>query len=576
MKFVCEKCNTKYTIADEKVRRKVLKIRCKNCSSIIVVREPGAPSTEVPAVEEPERGSQGRALERAFDGAFNKAGGRARRVSSAAQPLRMSPASALASSDLIEEEAPSEQTRLSSIPDFLQESPSSGGASSSAASDDEWYLAVDTSQFGPMGFSELCSRVRRGETGAEAYVWRDGFDDWLEINDVPELKPYVPRHPPPPPRGRSGLFPVAASLPPLAGGSPNIPPPVPPGNPYLQPMRQVPATIQQHPLPPRPASQVPTAPAHPAVSSLSSSYQQRPTMQTLPPGTAAPQPPAPEPAHDSGLLNLLPTPAAPAAMPTAGAPLEQYPAPAPAPMPPRASGGTPLLLKITAVAGVASLLCGIALVAYFIFFDRSDKQRPRVAIAPSLGDPAQVTPPTPVATPRPDSGGSFQPMEIERSPKGEKAPVAKHHVAAKVARPPAKAAAPSGPTLDEKQRALMALYGNKGDQPGGGPPSAAVTGRRPRGPVRQITPNDIQSMQRKHRGPLSACYERALKRDDSLAELKAEITVTISDEGAVKGVSISGVGNDDLASCLRKDIRTWVFDPMGEQTFKFPIIFRGS
>src|SRR5580765_8353329 len=38
MKIVCDKCATKYSIADEKVRGKVFKIRCKKCSHIIVVK----------------------------------------------------------------------------------------------------------------------------------------------------------------------------------------------------------------------------------------------------------------------------------------------------------------------------------------------------------------------------------------------------------------------------------------------------------------------------------------------------------------------------------------------------------
>jgi len=41
MKFVCERCQTKYSIADEKVRGKVLKVRCKSCSNVITVREQG-------------------------------------------------------------------------------------------------------------------------------------------------------------------------------------------------------------------------------------------------------------------------------------------------------------------------------------------------------------------------------------------------------------------------------------------------------------------------------------------------------------------------------------------------------
>jgi predicted Zn finger-like uncharacterized protein len=49
MKIVCESCGAKYSIADERVTGKVFKIRCKRCSSVIVVRgdQPGA--AEAPA-----------------------------------------------------------------------------------------------------------------------------------------------------------------------------------------------------------------------------------------------------------------------------------------------------------------------------------------------------------------------------------------------------------------------------------------------------------------------------------------------------------------------------------------------
>ena len=36
MKIICDSCSTKYSIADEKVRGKVFKIKCKKCSHIIV------------------------------------------------------------------------------------------------------------------------------------------------------------------------------------------------------------------------------------------------------------------------------------------------------------------------------------------------------------------------------------------------------------------------------------------------------------------------------------------------------------------------------------------------------------
>ncbi|NUO52212.1 MAG: hypothetical protein HOV80_25445, partial [Polyangiaceae bacterium] len=37
MKISCQSCAAKYTIADEKVVGKVIKLKCKKCSSTIVV-----------------------------------------------------------------------------------------------------------------------------------------------------------------------------------------------------------------------------------------------------------------------------------------------------------------------------------------------------------------------------------------------------------------------------------------------------------------------------------------------------------------------------------------------------------
>jgi len=42
MKIECDKCAAKYSIADEKVRGKTFKIRCKKCSNVIIVRDKSA------------------------------------------------------------------------------------------------------------------------------------------------------------------------------------------------------------------------------------------------------------------------------------------------------------------------------------------------------------------------------------------------------------------------------------------------------------------------------------------------------------------------------------------------------
>src|SRR5215831_4290202 len=60
MKFQCDRCKTRYSIADEKVRGKILKIRCKTCEAVITVREEASPparlAPEAAAVGTPPKG----------------------------------------------------------------------------------------------------------------------------------------------------------------------------------------------------------------------------------------------------------------------------------------------------------------------------------------------------------------------------------------------------------------------------------------------------------------------------------------------------------------------------------------
>ena len=51
MKIECDKCGAKYSIADEKVRGKTFKIRCKKCSNVIIVRDKAAAAASSPEPE---------------------------------------------------------------------------------------------------------------------------------------------------------------------------------------------------------------------------------------------------------------------------------------------------------------------------------------------------------------------------------------------------------------------------------------------------------------------------------------------------------------------------------------------
>jgi predicted Zn finger-like uncharacterized protein len=110
MKIVCESCQAKYSIADEKVAGKVFKIRCKRCSEVIIVRG------DQPSGDE-----------------------------------------------------------------------AAGGAAEGVAEGAVWHVVIDGEQFGPYVPEQIGELLANNQIDWEAYVWREGFDNWLPACDVPEL-----------------------------------------------------------------------------------------------------------------------------------------------------------------------------------------------------------------------------------------------------------------------------------------------------------------------------------------------------------------------------------------------------
>ena len=154
MKFVCDRCHTRYSISDEKVSGKVLKIRCKTCSNIIVVREQDdisarvAPRTEVESPKKLAVGAQG----------------------GASRP------------------------------------PTSSGATNI-----EWFVAIKGTQHGPMPRAKIEELFRGGQISARSYCWNENLDKWTRLRNLGEFsmllqEPVAPpkRKPPPPPPHESG------------------------------------------------------------------------------------------------------------------------------------------------------------------------------------------------------------------------------------------------------------------------------------------------------------------------------------------------------------------------------------
>jgi predicted Zn finger-like uncharacterized protein len=176
MKFLCDRCKTRYSIADERVRGKILKIRCKNCSNVISVREGmPEPEPEAPAVAEARRQL------RPTDYAPSVVGG--------AGPGKPAPVPSLQAAFAQAMEKPA------APPQQLEE---------------EWYVSLDGDQSGPYALADAQAWVRGKKAEEELFCWCEGFDDWLPIEKVSHFRglrkkaaprpqpPAAPRPTPPP------------------------------------------------------------------------------------------------------------------------------------------------------------------------------------------------------------------------------------------------------------------------------------------------------------------------------------------------------------------------------------------
>lgn len=176
MKFLCGSCKTKYQISEEKVRGKVLTIRCQKCGSKVRVREPAKALTTGEAF-----------LAEVIEEAATSAGSTVKHRAVAANAGSRVPTSDLGVADFDDqEEAP---TRIAV-----------GVATPAPAPPDpntsvEWFTATDGKQQGPFTYAELLRRIGAREVGPSHYVWNQSMGPWTRVRELPELAKLVPPEP---------------------------------------------------------------------------------------------------------------------------------------------------------------------------------------------------------------------------------------------------------------------------------------------------------------------------------------------------------------------------------------------
>lgn len=198
MRFVCDNCRAQYMISDDKVGASGVKVRCKKCGKVIIVRPPQDASAEADAalrgLEEsapPTPGPEAPTGESSIfsdvdddeiGAAFDSALGERRDEPLAPQ----------------DEEAPPPEANLPPVSDGPPRA-------------QDWFVAVDEKQTGPLTPEVIREYWDRGEIGPDSLTWRQGFEDWVPLSEVSELAAWLAPRPQRPvfsPQSSSGPVPV--------------------------------------------------------------------------------------------------------------------------------------------------------------------------------------------------------------------------------------------------------------------------------------------------------------------------------------------------------------------------------
>lgn len=170
MKFLCGSCRTKYQISDDKVRGKILTIRCKKCGAKVMVKESLTRQGAIAIAPLSDEEAKPVAASASAASAASAVTSRAAASASLASAFEVAMAGA-----------------LDDMPTSIAPTPAN-----EADAGVEWYVAMEGQQTGPFAYAELVRRLQNREVVGRHYVWHDGFDNWKRVRDVPDLVPYLP------------------------------------------------------------------------------------------------------------------------------------------------------------------------------------------------------------------------------------------------------------------------------------------------------------------------------------------------------------------------------------------------
>jgi predicted Zn finger-like uncharacterized protein len=544
MKFVCDRCQTKYSIADDKVRGKVLKVRCKTCQNVITVREPGA---------KPSQGSLApvRAGQRPSTG----------------------PVATLGETH----DENSERTAIAAVPaafmaELAQQQPRRPTPPPPPTVGDgiEWFLALEGAQQGPFPRRVLVDKLIALPKDADVHVWNDQMDGWKPPKDVPDVAKDLAARKPPSVPVRPPIPRAAPPAPPIAARAPT--------GPHAPVGSKLPAPVGA------------AAHAH-AVPAPHAHHEDLAVDMTTP---------APAPARTRKPTNGVATHAAAPAVALNGESdalsALNIGGAAPASVPATKGRQTaPRLMEVadaTAWAGqgrvnegrhkstkMAMGLLAVVGVIIVIVTLNITKKSTAVTVTPvkgladseslhnladSVHDEKTVLPPKgPATQPQPETQG----------------PGRRGHQSGRVARTLPGRGGPGGGTLAQTNPG-PGQTGQTGQSGGGwGGDERAVAPIAPKHSNRPPpSQGDISRVINNNKIGIKTCYQRALLRDSSLTHGKIVVGLTIGTSGRVKGTKVDGpMSFRALEPCIKEMVGRWAF-PQSDEEYgtEFAYVFQGN
>ncbi len=537
MKFHCDRCKTKYSISDERVRGKILKIRCKNCSAVITVREQKAVAKQAVHASAQHAGQQ------ALAGAFRESV-----TGPAADPGR------------------------------------SGASAPPVSLEAEWYLSKDGEQEGPFDLQAARAWVQEKAVD-ELYCWSEGYDDWLPTDkvshfrslrrapsqDAPSVSPTPSPVAPPIPEEVDTPLPLFAAT--MAAVQERIPDAVSADE--IAPIPRAPTPV---PAPPTPAPPTPAPMEGPFDAILGASNEvsngianpefldatlvdeddldfdigEASRVVDLPALLAAQLQASNVPKTagiGSGQEPALRTGGTGPVDALGSAALGSAPAPSlqPAVARPSRTRRKGLLIPLAA-AGI--LILGVTIVMVIMMSsddDGSSVARGTVGGSGNLGYRY--------------SGDQDQPKA--KTPKAEPQVVAE-------------------PKNNTDRKTGPRVRKNSG---GGGdavlppirkrdPNEVDLSGGTSRGPTGPLDGDDLMRVYRKNQIAIKMCYERSLKKNPLLKLPKTWVDIKVGLDGRVTAVSIPSLAGTPLGTCMRSRIARWRFRKTTELfSSRFPVVF---